>query len=130
MIRQISALAVLLLGLTGASADAQGKGRGKPVSEVQVSNAKVKGPGTDLEIRIIRDYYSAQSRKLKSLPPGIAKNLARGKPLPPGIAKTRVPDDLIGLLPSRAESLWIVAGDVVLLVDAGDLIVDVVRLIF
>jgi hypothetical protein len=130
MIRQISALAVLLLGLTGASADAQGKGRGKPVSEVQVSNAKVKGPGTDLEIRIIRDYYSAQSGKLKSLPPGIAKNLARGKPLPPGIAKTRVPDDLIGLLPSRAESLWIVAGDVVLLVDAGDLIVDVVRLIF
>jgi hypothetical protein len=130
MIRQISALAVLLLALTGASADAQGKGRGKPVSEVQVSNAKVKGPGTDLEIRIIRDYYSAQSGKLKSLPPGIAKNLARGKPLPPGIAKTRVPDDLIGLLPSRAESLWIVAGDVVLLVDAGDLIVDVVRLIF
>jgi hypothetical protein len=130
MIRQISALAVLLLALTGASADAQGKGRGKPVSEVQVSNAKVKGPGTDLEIRIIRDYYSAQSSKLKSLPPGIAKNLARGKPLPPGIAKTRVPDDLMDLLPSRAESHWIVAGDVVLLVDAGDLIVDVVRLIF
>ena len=26
-----------------------------------------------------------------SLPPGIAKNLARGKPLPPGIAKKAVP---------------------------------------
>lgn len=130
MITRISALTVLLLALTGASADAQGQGRGKQVSEVQVSNAKVKGPGTDLEIRIIREYYSGKSAKPKSLPPGIAKNLARGKPLPPGIAKNSVPDDLMDLLPARAESRWLVAGDVVLLVDAGDLIVDVVRLIF
>lgn len=132
MFTRISALTVLLLALTGASADAQGKGqgRGKEVSDVQVSHAKVKGPGTDVELRIIRDYYSTQSSRPKSLPPGIAKNLARGKPLPPGIAQTRVPEDLIVLLPSRAESRWLIAGDVVLLVDAGDLIVDVVRLVF
>ena len=110
MIARISALTVLLLTLVGTSADAQGKGRGKPIDDVQVSHAKVKGPGTDVEIRIIREYYSAQSLKPKSLPPGIAKNLARGKPLPPGIAKTRVPDDLVGQLPSRADTRWIIAG--------------------
>jgi hypothetical protein len=130
MLTRIGTIAVLLLAVAGTSADAQGKGRGKPIADVQVSHAKVTGPGTDVEIRIIRDYYSAQSQKPKSLPPGIAKNLGRGKPLPPGIAKARVPEDLIVLLPSRADSRWIIAGDMVLLVDEGDLIVDLVRLVF
>lgn len=122
-------IVVLLLALVTTSADAQGRGRDKS-DNAQVSRGTAKGPGTEVEIRIIRDYYSSQSRKPKSLPPGIAKNLARGKPLPPGIAKTRMPDDLIVLLPARAGTHWIVAGDVVLLVDAGDIIVDLVRLIF
>jgi hypothetical protein len=61
------------------------------------------------EIQIIRDYYShahddggkAKSGKQKqnALPPGIAKNLARGKPLPPGIAKKALPGDLNRRLP-------------------------------
>lgn len=130
MMTRFSVVAVLLLALAGTSADAQGKGRGKSNDDVRVANSKVKGPGTDVEIRIIRDYFLSQSHKPKSLPPGIAKNLARGKPLPPGIAKSQVPDDLIVLLPARSESRWLIAGDVVLLVDATDLIVDVVRLVF
>jgi hypothetical protein len=126
---RINTIALLLLALVTTSADAQGKGRGKS-DNAQVSRGAAKGPGTDVEIRIIREYYSGQSRKPKSLPPGIAKNLVRGKPLPPGIARTRAPDDLIVLLPVRSGTHWIVAGDVVLLVDAGDIIVDLVRLIF
>ena len=61
------------------------------------------------EIAIIRDYYThvqhdtgkAKSGKQKNqgLPPGIAKNLARGKPLPPGIAKQQLPGDLARRLP-------------------------------
>jgi hypothetical protein len=35
-----------------------------------------------------------------ALPPGIAKNLARGKPLPPGIAMQMLPDDLTVELPA------------------------------
>ena len=35
----------------------------------------------------------------RSLPPGIAKNLARGKPLPPGIAKKMVPSSMLHDLP-------------------------------
>jgi hypothetical protein len=61
------------------------------------------------EIAIIQDYYATQhydagadkgkKQKVKPLPPGIAKNLARGKPLPPGIAKQQLPGDLVRQLP-------------------------------
>ncbi len=58
------------------------------------------------EISIIgtwyKDHGSSQGKrgkKTKGLPPGIAKNLARGKPLPPGIAKKYLPTGLLGLLP-------------------------------
>ena len=120
---------ILLMGLTAGSASAQGKGRGKPDGGEKTSHMKVK-PGSDAEIRIIREFYSADSRKPQSLPPGIAKNLARGKPLPPGIAKKQLHDDLIILLPARPGARWLIAGDVVLLVDASDIIVDLVRLVF
>jgi hypothetical protein len=126
---RLFAIPFLLLCLMAARVDAQGKGRGKPAGSARASHVKVK-PGSDVEIRIIRDYYSVGSRRPESLPPGIAKNLARGKPLPPGIAKKHVPDDLIILLPARPGAHWLIAGDVVLLVDAGDVIVDLVRLVF
>ena len=58
------------------------------------------------EASIIRQYYrqypvsnSTGKKGRKSLPPGIAKNLARGKPLPPGIAKQMLPGALLSQLP-------------------------------
>jgi Ni/Co efflux regulator RcnB len=47
----------------------------------------------DLE-RILRIFSdnSGQYGQIDALPPGIRKNLARGKPLPPGIAKKMNPD--------------------------------------
>lgn len=59
------------------------------------------------EARIIRAFYehhqqSGESSKKKgrgSLPPGVAKNLGRGKALPPGIAKQVLPGELVGTLP-------------------------------
>ena len=58
------------------------------------------------EAAIIRDFYrqypvhEARGKKgPKSLPPGIAKNLVRGKPLPPGIAKQMLPGALLSQLP-------------------------------
>lgn len=127
---RILVISFLLFGLTAGPATAQGKGKGKAERGGEVSTGRARGPGTEVEIRIIRDYYSENSRKPKPLPPGIAKNLARGKPLPRGIARTRVPDGLLVLLPARTGTRWLIAGDVVLLVDAGDLIVDLVRLVF
>jgi hypothetical protein len=61
---------------------------------------------TDGEASIIRAYYRDQAaprtgkqKGNKGLPPGIAKNLQRGKSLPPGIAKKALPGSLNDLLP-------------------------------
>jgi len=61
---------------------------------------------SDGEASIIRAYYRDHSstkpgkgKGRKGLPPGIAKNLQRGKPLPPGIAKQVLPNGLVALLP-------------------------------
>jgi len=70
--------------------------------------------------------------KSKGLPPGIAKNLERGKPLPPGIAKKDLPHDLNYSLPDRHDGYerTIVGNDVVLVeIDTGkiaDIITDAV----
>jgi len=88
------------------------------------------GPASDVEIRLIREFYATQGAKPKPLPPGIAKRLARGKPLPPGIAKTRLPDGLVARLPARPDYQWALAGDVVVLIDPVGIVVDVLREIF
>ncbi|MDH5309756.1 MAG: anti-virulence regulator CigR family protein [Gammaproteobacteria bacterium] len=63
---------------------------------------------TDSEITAIRAWYRDNpdsfrqghgKKGSKELPPGIARNLARGKPLPPGIAKQALPGGLIAMLP-------------------------------
>ena len=66
----------------------------------------------------------------KPLPPGIRKNLARGKPLPPGIEKTRLPDGVLRSYPVIDGYDYRVAGTDLLLVEAGsqivtDILVDV-----
>ncbi len=62
----------------------------------------------------------------KPLPPGIRKNLARGKPIPPGIAKTRLPASFTGKLPRYPGYEWLGAGvDLLLIQTASGLIADV-----
>ena len=84
-----------------------------------------------------RDQEHMQShgnggKKAKGLPPGIAKNLARGKPLPPGIAKKNLPDGLRQMLPAPPHGYerLIVDGKVLLVEIATrvihDILVDVV----
>lgn len=88
---------------------------------------------TAAEIEVIRDYYetaSAGQGKGKGgngLPPGIAKNLARGKPLPPGIAKQYLPVDLVRRLPPVPDGYEriIVAGKILLVEIATQVIRDV-----
>lgn len=59
----------------------------------------------------------------RSLPPGIAKNLARGKPLPPGIAKKVVPYSMLRELPQYPGYEWRIAGDDLVLVALSTAIV-------
>ncbi len=65
---------------------------------------------------------------LSALPPGIAKNLARGKPLPPGIAKQVLPAALQSVLPPapNGHERIIVAGKILLVAIATQVIVDVI----
>ena len=86
------------------------------------------------EVSIIRTYYEQQSvarkpdkKRRGQLPPGIAKNLGRGKPLPPGIAKRFLPGDLLGRLPPvpRGFERIVVDGKVLLVEIATQVIHDI-----
>ena len=77
-------------------------------------------------------YDKHHGKKPGGLPPGIAKNLARGKSLPPGIAKQQLPDGLRHALPPppRGYDRVIVDGKVLLVEVATqvihDMLVDIV----
>lgn len=83
-----------------------------------------------VERALIREYFQDHPAMVgggDNLPPGIRKNLARGKPMPPGIAK-KMPGDLYARLPPRPGYDYRVVGADVLLVEvATGVIVDLVR---
>lgn len=82
---------------------------------------------TAAERALIGDYYRTHSVQADSLPPGIRKKVARGKPLPPGIAK-RFPDGLAGQLRARpGYEFRTVGADVVLVELATGVITDMIR---
>lgn len=62
----------------------------------------------------------------KSLPPGIAKNLARGKPLPPGIAKRSLPPSMLNELPYYPGHEWKIVGDNLVLIALSTAVVTAV----
>ena len=81
--------------------------------------------GSD-ERRIITDYFRVNPYAVAPLPPGIAKQVARGKPLPPGIAK-RFDNRLLGQLPHYDGYEWRQVGtDVVLVTLATGLIYEII----
>ena len=87
---------------------------------------------TSGEITIIYDYIRRNGTgdfgPPQGLPPGIAKNLARGKPLPPGIAKRHLPGLLVRELPERPGYQWLVVDrDVLLIAAATTIIVDILK---
>lgn len=70
-----------------------------------------------------RSYWAPAS----SLPPGIQKNLARGKPLPPGIAK-KLDNRLLGQLPHYSGYEWQQVGtDLILVAIATGIIYEVLN---
>jgi hypothetical protein len=87
---------------------------------------------TEVEKRLIREYYATRAVDVDNLPPGIRKRLARGKPLPPGIAKRFLPGELEGQLPVHAGTVRRVVGDDVVLVAAAtgvvlDILFDAIK---
>ncbi|WP_051608820.1 anti-virulence regulator CigR family protein [Fodinicurvata fenggangensis] len=135
--------AVLAITMSAAPVAAQGNSQGKGPPTGKGAGAKQERSAHDggdagdrlidaafsaVEISLIQEYFGTHQYQTSSLPPGIAKNLARGKPLPPGIAKKALPGDLQGRLPGRHGYDRIIAGNDVLLVKAATgVIVDILR---
>jgi Ni/Co efflux regulator RcnB len=98
-------------------------------------------PGATIELRRAgvtvyeaRDWAHRSEvdfRGYKPLPPGIRKNLARGKPLPPGIAMKAPPPRYIERLPRYEGYEWRVYGTDLVLVAIGTAIVaDILNGVF
>lgn len=85
---------------------------------------------TRAERETIAAYFTDHSQDVRPLPPGIAKNLERGKPLPPGIAKQHIPAALQEELPHREGFEVTIFGDRIVLLEASGLVVDVLEGIF
>lgn len=119
-----------------------GNGRGNGHGKAQGGNQgggkrSGGGPGgsgsatvvTRTDVDVIRTYFVDHPVGTSALPPGIAKNLARGKPLPPGIAKKMAPIELRQRVPVCMNG-WecILAGADMLILDAvHGTIADIVR---
>ena len=125
MTRTIAAillLASLALPAAAASNKPHGSGEGATAGEMALATF------TEIERHEIVQYFQARPVATKRLPPGIAKNLARGKPLPPGIAKKFLPQDLNASLPAHPGYERIIVGSDVLLIDAATQVVaDILR---
>lgn len=123
--------ATLAFTLTAQSAmaapkhDHPGKQEGGHNSDIRVD---LNGPSIDIgRVRIVLGENRNLIGPTRALPPGIAKNLARGKPLPPGIAKN-FDSRLLGQLPRYDGYEWKQTGtDVVLVAIATGIIYEVLR---
>lgn len=104
------------------------KGNGKDAD----TNVSVTLSTAGISISTARGYaVQAGATGYGSLPPGIRKNLARGKPLPPGIAKKMVPGPMLARLPVHPGYEWRVAGnDLILIAIATGIVADVLAGVF
>lgn len=132
-------LSVFLAGVITLAATQPAFAEPKHKNKGKHKGAKIEHDAGDLllhatitaaEVTIIYDFirrYGVEPfGSSQGLPPGIAKNLARGKPLPPGIAKRYLPQSLLAQLPPRPGYEWIAVGrDILLVVAATAVIVDV-----
>lgn len=120
----VSVLAtVAAFGLT-SNLQAQGGGRQDRGAEDHMQQSV--GFSTT-ERQIIVEFFATHRQEAQALPPGIAKNLARGKRLPPGIAKRPIPSQLRAQLPTRAGVEISIFGDRIVLLEASGLVVDILE---
>ena len=141
-------VALVSMSMIGTPAFAKPpEGKGKPEKAEKKAAKKVKkdkkgkkGTNADTGSLVMAGITMAEARRhaldyrytgYKSLPPGIQKNLARGKPLPPGIAKKMVPSRMLSRLPRHAGYEWRIAGtDLILVAIATNVVADVLSGVF
>ena len=121
-------LAIALLSPTDSEAQGRGRGSGEATPTV---TAEITISLGDRER--IREFYSTQPRPgEEALPPGIRRNLARGKPMPPGLARRSPPQELQSALTLPDTFEIIEVGLDVFLVEVAtsiihDVLMDVIR---
>lgn len=118
-------------GNHGNGGDHSNKGQGNGKSDEDHGNRKNYGKPdhVDSDISFSRARSLAVNYGLvgyQALPPGIAKNLVRGKPLPPGIAKKTLPASMIHDLPYYPGYEWRAVGDDLVLVAFSTAIVTAI----
>ena len=124
----LAALAALSLAPTVA---AQSRGRRQaPARRATAPKGRVAVEFTTSDRDLIVKYFRGHPYKARPLPPGIAKNLARGKPLPPGLAKRRLPSALVTQLPRRSGVTVNIVGDRLVLLNDRGLVVDIMVNVF
>jgi hypothetical protein len=123
----VSALAIFAgFTLTSDLQAQQGRGRHKQ-AEVRVQESV----GFSVrERQIVAEFFTTHHQEVEALPPGIARNLARGKRLPPGIAKRQIPSALQAQFPTRVGIEVSIFGDRIVLLEASGLVVDILDGIF
>ncbi|HUE93225.1 anti-virulence regulator CigR family protein [Pseudomonas sp.] len=127
----VAALTVALAtqsALAAPKADHPGKSGGAHDQREQDVGVSIQGPSIDIgRVRIVLGENRNLIGPSSALPPGIAKNLARGKPLPPGIAKN-FDSRVAGQLPRYEGYEWKQVGtDVVLVAIATGIVYEVLR---
>lgn len=112
-----------------------GTGAHSPQPSVTVSPAGINVQLGEVEIRLVNDWFRANPSVFAdyaALPPGIARNLERGKPLPPGIAKRFLPAGLTTILPAPPDGYgrFMIGNDLVLIELNSGLISDLAEILF
>lgn len=129
-------------GNSGAKGNSGGSGKsGKGSASTAASGAS--GHGTqwedhdrdgrvDIDIGFLQGFVRDNRYSgYQALPPGIRKNLARGKPIPPGLQSRVVPGPLLQQLPYRSGYEWRVYGtDLVLVALATGVVEEILDGIF
>lgn len=132
--RRLLYVAGLGLCLSGCSMYSSGSPGASPrtVSRAPVAiDASVFVSLTAEQARIVRAHIAGTSVDTRGrngrLPPGIEKNLSRGKPVPPGIAKQYLPTQITRSLPPLPAGFeyLVVAGKLLLVEAATQIIRDV-----
>ena len=124
----LAALSVAVGSALPTAAEAQGRGN-QGRSDGAAASVTLS---VELKSQIQEFYTTRPATNAQALPPGIRRNLERGKPLPPGIAKKTAPPELTRRIELRDGFELVEVGLDVLLVEVAtnvihDVLMDIIR---
>lgn len=129
MVRSTVFCGFAIMACIACTSDLQAQ-RGRGGNRGQEVQAEQSVGFTVAERQIVVEFFANHRQDVEPLPPGIARNLARGKRLPPGIAKRQVPSQLQAQLPTHVGAEVSIFGDRIVLLEASGLVVDILEGVF